>query len=173
MDDKQKYDHAVWLEEKNREDAQRVHDNNRESIIKSNEATVNSGSNAIRAALIINGGAAIALLSFIGGLVGDGKLTIGSQLQSVTEPLRYFAWGVALSAVSMAFGYLTNFSATGILQNQRHIWKHPYLEETSGSKRWRVAYNVFLGGSVLTAIVSLVAFICGMIVTRNAIGTLH
>ena len=118
MDEKQKYDHAIWLEEKNREDAQRVHNNNRESIIKSNEATVSSGSNAVRAALIINGGAAIALLSFIGGLVGDGKLTIGSQLLSVTEPLRYFAWGVALSAVSMAFGYLTNYSATGILQTK-------------------------------------------------------
>lgn len=173
MDEKQKYDHAIWLEEKNREDAQRVHDNNRESIIKSNEATVSSGSNAVRAALIINGGAAIALLSFIGGLVGDGKLTIGSQLLSVTEPLRYFAWGVALSAVSMAFGYLTNYSATGILQNQKHIWAHPFLEETTHSKRWRGWYNGFLICSVVTAILSLAAFICGMVVTRNAIGTLQ
>ena len=173
MDEKLQYDHQKWIEENLRQDAIRTHEANHELVIKANDATIASGQLAIRTILLINGAAAIALLSFLGGLIGGGKLQLGFQMEPVTSPLVYFAWGVVFSAVSMGFGYMANYTAAGILQSFTSTWKHPYLEKTDYTKRWQTANVVVQVLSIGSALVALGAFVCGMIVARNAIANMY
>src|ERR1700682_5357755 len=63
-----------WFEEIRREDAQRAHDNIEEFRRSVNEAAIKTGELALRTAILINGGAAIALLGF----VGDRHATAGA-----------------------------------------------------------------------------------------------
>jgi hypothetical protein len=90
-----------WLQELQREDAIRAHDQAQEFETKTNEATVASGQVAIRTAILINGGAAIAVLGLIGGLVGQGKLRV-AQLSSVTRTLMWLAFGAASGIAALA-----------------------------------------------------------------------
>lgn len=172
MPTKEETEHAKLLKEINREDAKRAHDANRDHAFRTNEAAVNSANLALRTILIVNGGAAIALLTFIGGLVSNGKLPVGDRLIVVTAPLNYFAWGVALATLSMALGYFTNFSATSIAVALKATWKHPYLEETKESQKWRRLYMTSILLAIGTAFGSLGLFICGMVAVRTAISHL-
>ena len=169
----QDYEHTKWLEDNARHDAQRAHDRNHEFAIKTNESAVNSANLALRTAVLINGGAAISLLAFIGGLVSNGKLPVGDQLVKVTAPLIYFATGVALATLAMAFAYFTNYSAVSAATSMKRIWQHPFLEATTGSRRW---HNIYIGCivvAVIVAFVSLFFFVMGMIEVRNAISILQ
>ena len=66
-DDPAPYDHQKWLHEMTRQDAQRAHDQLAQFAQSVNEAAVKGGDAALRAALLINGGAAVSVLAFIGG----------------------------------------------------------------------------------------------------------
>jgi hypothetical protein len=169
----QEFEHAKWLEDNARQDAQRAHDKNHEFAIKTNESAVNSANLALRTAVLINGGAAIALLAFIGGLVSNGKLPVGDQLVRVTSPLVYFATGVALATLAMALAYFTNYSAVSAATNMKRIWQHPFLEATPASKRWHKIYIGCIIVAVIIAFASLFAFVFGMIEVRNAISSLQ
>jgi hypothetical protein len=54
--------------------AERAHNANDEFFHRANEAAVKSAEAAVRIALLINGGAAVSLLAFIGGLAAQGKV---------------------------------------------------------------------------------------------------
>lgn len=56
------------------------------------EAAFNGGNLALRMVLLINGGAAVALLSFMGGLPKD-------QRQAITGALVWLAWGVVCRSI--------------------------------------------------------------------------
>ena len=67
-------------------------------------ATIATGQSALKSALLVNGGAAVALLAFIGGVwahIGSGPLP---QLALV---LAYFALGVLVAALGSGFTYLS------------------------------------------------------------------
>jgi len=58
------------------EEARRAHDRARDFELSTNEAAINSGQLAIRTAVLINGGAAVAVLAFLGGLAGQGIISV-------------------------------------------------------------------------------------------------
>lgn len=72
-----------------------------------------SGASAINIGLVINGGAAVAVLALIGHLAaspaGAGCFTV------LTEPLYYFSAGVFLNALSRGADY---FAGTAVLQKR-------------------------------------------------------
>ena len=68
----------LWAFEQNRAVAEREHDRVAEFGDRVNEATINGGNLALRMVLLINGGAAVALLSFMGGLAKDQRQAIAS-----------------------------------------------------------------------------------------------
>ena len=78
-------DHAKWLLEMQREDAHRAHDEAKNFYQQVNEYTIKAGENALRAFLLINGGAAVSVLAFIGGLgTGRSSLTFHNSRRSLT-----------------------------------------------------------------------------------------
>ena len=79
------------------EEARRAHDRARDFELSTNEAAINSGQLAIRTAVLINGGAAVAVLAFLGGLAGQGIISVrdlGKDCeQSAVVRRRRVSWG--------------------------------------------------------------------------------
>lgn len=163
------FEYHKMLEDNKRQDAQREHDMVREHAIKINEAAATSANQALRTALLINGGAAVSMLAFIGGLVSNGKVPVGSQLASIAAPLIWFAVGVAFAGLATAFAYFTNYSNVGAANSMLRIWEHPWHKETTASKRWMKSYYISLVVSVLAGFVSLGLFVFGMVSVWNAV----
>jgi hypothetical protein len=77
-DQEQQAEYAQWRAEWLRREAERIHDATNEGTQRSSEAAIAMAQLALRTSVLINGGAAIAMLAFIGGLVGRETITIGS-----------------------------------------------------------------------------------------------
>lgn len=87
---------AMWIE------------NQRHAFVVTTEgfkSVILSGQNALRSALLINGGASIALLAYIGKL----KVAGSTQLSSLAFPLLLFVIGVLVTAVNSGITYLSQW----------------------------------------------------------------
>ena len=76
-----------------RDEARRAHDRADSFFEQVNEAVIKNGESAFRACLLINGGAAVSVLAFIGRLASKDVIGV-SQLASVADSLILFALGV-------------------------------------------------------------------------------
>jgi hypothetical protein len=162
------FDYQKWLHEIRRQDAQRAHDKIDDFHRYVNEATIKSGDSALRAALLINGGAAVSVLAFIGGLVAQGKIKV-EQLNDVAGSLTWFAIGTACAVLAMAASYFTNYFMAGMASSKARKWEHPYLEDTPKTKWMQSLNRVFHVLAVIAGIGSLVIFVVGMLDVREAI----
>jgi len=151
-----------------RQDAMRAHDRSHGVSEALNEATIKAGEVAIKTVMLINGGAAVSVLAFIGGLVGQGRVTV-KQMTDVSGSLLWFAAGVALAALALAFSYLTNFGHVNLGRSRIHIWQHPYVIDGPTTNRWWCWSVIFLIGAIAIAFLSLGAFVVGMIDVRASI----
>ena len=73
----------------------------------------------IRAAMLINGGAAVALLAFnahIWSSVPDNRLA-----QPLSCAIGWFAAGVVVATIGTAFGYLTQYKYLNALETDAYI----------------------------------------------------
>jgi hypothetical protein len=163
-DQEQQLRRAEWL----RREAERMHDATNERAHRSSEGAVAMAQLALRTSVLINGGAAIAMLAFIGGLVGKEPTTI-AKLKDVATSLVWFASGVACGTAGMAFSYFTNYCSGSLSNSMQRTWEHPYVVDDPTSKGWRRATNAFQAASVICGLAALVLFIIGMVDVRNAI----
>jgi hypothetical protein len=132
------------------------------------DATYSASQLAVRTAVLINGGAAVSILAFIGGLVGKVDL---AQLNNVASGLQGFAWGVVSATAAMLFGYFTNYCH---FQESRSVrWDSLSSSEQPNERWWRIAGYVMHVLGVVAGIVSLGFLVAGMIDVRNAVKTLR
>lgn len=161
-------DYERWIYENNRETAHRQHDSNRELFHYVNKASLEGANLALRTLVIINGGAAIAILTFLGGV--SAKQTVDfSKIGIVAATIKWFAFGVALAVVAMAFSYLASYTMAGAVNSMKATYEHPYLVEGPKSKLWRgwnISFHVI---AVLVAIASLIFFLVGMFSASDAV----
>ena len=80
---------------------QQNHEHNLEML----RATIATGQSAIKSALLINGGAAAALLAFVGSVWPSHKL--GEALSDITSALLLYVFGVLSAAVAAGATYLS------------------------------------------------------------------
>jgi hypothetical protein len=161
------------MDDNQRREAERAHDRDDEAWHKSNDAAISSATVALRTGVLINGGAAIAMLAFIGGLLKDSKLTLGPALTGITLPLMWFAYGVVASVVAMGLMYLVNFANTLLLSSRETSWSPPYIVEKRSSRWWRRLSRALTILAILGNLAAIGFFVYGMIEVRNAISTLH
>ena len=109
---------AKWFEEIKRQDAHRAHDNAHEFYTYVNQATIKTGELTLRMALLINGGAAVSLLTFV------GNMPVGRK-HAVADTLVWFAAGVALAVAGIGFAYFTSYFMGGHVVSQKRIWSIP------------------------------------------------
>jgi hypothetical protein len=157
------FDYQKWVHEMKREDAQRDHDRISAFISNTNEAAINNANLALRTAVIINGGAAVSVLAFVGGLVTKGNLAI---VQEVSFALESFAIGVATATLAMGFSYFTHYCITGNAARKELNWEHPYTRDTSASKWYLRAGLTFQAISILLGFGSVVFFLTGMLAVK-------
>lgn len=78
-------------------------------------SVIEAGLNALKSAIIINGGAAIALLAFIGGILQKDEHTKVIEISSIGYALLVFVFGAGLSGMATGVRYLAQFLYSGAL----------------------------------------------------------
>ena len=162
-------EHEKWKYDQNMRAAEQAHQRNFDFAMKLNESVINNSNIALRTALIINGGAAIALLSFIGSLHTNDPAAPNRDYSHLTAPLLWFAWGVALAGGAIALAYFTNYSILSSAVRKDVNYEHPYVHSNKVSKRWLIGGYLCQGLAIITGISSLVVFVVGMLQIRTAI----
>lgn len=159
---------AKWVHGLNREDAHRAHDKSEEFHSYVNKAAIETANLSLRTLVIINGGAAIAVLTFLGGIASKDKIDV-VKVGTVAGTLRWFALGVGLAVTAMGLTYLTNFALAGIVSSQNRAWAHPYVSDGPKTARWRCINRALHISATLVAFGSLVLFLVGMFAASDAV----
>jgi hypothetical protein len=97
-----------------------------------NKAAIDSGTETIKAIVLINGGSCVAILTFIGTIATKDKVPIG-----LATPLIWFALGLVMAVIASAFGYFTNLLIVGTSNNKTREYDQPFLRDTDQSERRR------------------------------------
>lgn len=118
------------------------------------QASVSSGTEAIKALLLINGGAVTGVLAFMAALVGQGRIC-KSELNSLVGSLTMFGWGLAIAALAICLAYVTN-----------RVILESVLSPTTGWKRLSIATQII---SVFAAAASLAVFLFGAAEVKESI----
>jgi hypothetical protein len=153
--------------------SEKAHKKNFEFSMAVNESARSYASGALKTAVIINGGAAIALLTFIGNVYSTNETNALPPIAQLTNPIMWFAWGVALAAFAMSFGFFANQSTVEEVAAKDSQIAFPYFVENKQSKRWHLIGAVFYALTSLAGVGSLLMFICGMLAIRDAITLLQ
>ncbi len=104
-------------------------------------AVIDAGKEALRAAMIINGGAVIALLSLLGNLGIIEIKTLGGE---ITLSILYFSFGVLLVAIAYGARYCAQYSYSREWIKPGHFFNIISIFSTLTS------YILFAWGSYLT-----------------------
>ncbi len=155
--------------EVHREHALREHDRNIEQLRNFNTAAIDAANIAIRSLLLINGGASVALLAFVGA-VESGNRELNSEV--LAEPIRQFALGVGLAVVTAILAYLVNHLDAVSTGSRMHTWEYPYVEETPHTKKLDVRRRVLFFLALLTAGGSMSLYFIGVWSITGAISNL-
>lgn len=123
-----------------------------------NDKIVEAGNLYFRSAILINGGAAVAVLGFVASIAkADDRF--GSVIYQVAGAVALFAFGAAAAVGGIALAYLTNYAATASLNNQGE--KHEKLFDAI-KRGFHIA-------SIAAAFASIVLFVMGALAVKAAI----
>jgi len=103
---------------------------NLEAYLETFKATLTAGSNVVKMLMLVNGGAAIALLAFIGNIWT--KDNISDYVPFLSVSLKYFCFGVAASLGCAGFTYFCQLTVS-----------HNYFEPTKVLTFFGHAMNAF------------------------------
>ncbi|BDC37931.1 hypothetical protein PTKU15_12280 [Paraburkholderia terrae] len=116
------------------------------------KATTEAGQTALKAAILINGGAAVAILAFVGNAVTKWALDPGSPLlTAVGFALLTFVVGTGLAGTSSAFRYLSQFAYGTAFES----------ESNDRKKCWNTWGHVGSAVAVVLGVFSFAAFFVG------------
>lgn len=149
-----------WELERTRNEAERAHDKSNAFHTYVNEATIEASNLALRTLVLINGGAAVAILAFLGAVASKDKVDF-DQVGRVAGTLRFYAIGVACAVAAMAFAYLANFHG-------RHRNKEGSCLRTSvypGQRR--IAQNAAIQSHLPLRFLSFWASVTGLVYRRD------
>ena len=108
--------------------AQREHERMDRAQVAMFPAVTGFAVEALKAPALINGGAAAAMLAFVG--TGRQPVTLDTILG-----LKAFALGLVLAALATASAYFSQYLYLAHMRSTRHDWHHPFAIETAESRR--------------------------------------
>jgi len=139
-------------------------------IQATNRTAVESARLALRMVILINGGAAISLLAFVGSVVTQGHVKIGSpQLSSLALTRLWVASGVAAAMFAMGLGYFTNLALSIHARRLQRSWQPPYFVDTPASKRAAWLVDGLRWTTGVLGFGALALFVVGMIGVYSAV----
>jgi hypothetical protein len=125
-----------------------------------NEAAIKTGESTFQACLLINGGAAVSVLAFIGGLASKDVIGV-SQLAAVADSLISFAFGVVAAVAGMALSYSVNYLTA--------VHTDSLIQRREGAVflgRLKAGLHVL---TILVGFVSVFFFVRGVFAVRNSV----
>lgn len=152
----------------NQEHAKRAHDLNRQDSAEFRKAAVESANLAIRSMVLVNGGAVVALLAFVGAIASKDFGYV-PKVDDLVTPIWWFALGVGLSSILAALAYLVNMLDADITNSVNFTWKHPYVEDTSSALRLRGFRTIIHVSALIIAVATLCVFFRGILGVTDAI----
>lgn len=113
----------------------------KEARVEMMRAVISFGQGAIRSLILINGGAAVAVMTFVGNL----KSRHENGAETLAQSLLLFALGVVAAAIVAGFAYVTQ-----------------YLYDSSAGRlpKLGIAFHII---AIVSAAVSLGLFVCGLL----------
>jgi hypothetical protein len=152
--------------EPDRKDAQRAHENLLEFTRQNYEAAFRSGQIALRTIVLVNGGAAVAVLFFLGSIAT--RVTV-AQIAVVAHSLIWFAAGITCGLIALTSAYLTNLYDANIGTSVNQTWEYPFTQPGRYTHYFvrmsRYAHMV----AVAAGSVSILLFLIGVWDVRSAI----
>ncbi|MYF45723.1 MAG: hypothetical protein F4223_04660 [Rhodobacteraceae bacterium] len=153
----------------NRQLAEKQHDIETAFGEKATQHAVDSAQQVVRALVLVNGAAGIAVLAFLGN-----HLSVGSDFQSelhniAVMPMIWFSRGVVIAVLGIVLSYLTNYSIAESSTLKARTYAFPYLEETAKSKCWKNIAKCTHVAAILAVLFSVGCFVKGFETTANII----
>jgi hypothetical protein len=156
------------LHEQTMEEAHRAHDVLRAHRRIFNESMVKSGEVVVRSCLLINGGAAIAILAFLGTVITKDPSS-HKLLADISGGLNDFFFGVGSAVIAMGLTYVDHFLNWMHATSQREVWKPPYIESGDHTAFWGGLKNTVHVATVLLVLVSMGVFVWGLLAVEPAV----
>lgn len=151
--------------------AERAHDTHDRFINETQKAAVQTGTDYLKQTALINGAAAVAIITLLSTLFGQGKYP-QAQLRDVAWSLLWFANGVAASVISLGLGYWVNYSTQAYEASKQQIWEHPYFQPTATTALWERRMRITTGLSFTAGMIAIALFIVGVYAVYDAMGKL-
>ncbi len=149
----------MTTQDRNFETATRYHETMHRSGADGFKVVVETGASSLRLLSTINAGGLIALLGFLGAVIGKEHKPFSDVTPFIT-PMTEFGLGLAASVVAVCAMYFAQFFYARSHEKLRYDFVHPYAHQTESSKRNRRAGITFHVLTVLFAIASLTFFLC-------------
>jgi hypothetical protein len=152
----------------NMEEAHRAHDAVTEHYVAANEGAIKAGDLVLRNCLLINGGAAIAILAFMGNVLTKDPST-RKLLADVASGLNYFVGGVVAAMVAMGLTYVDHLLNWKHATSQTKVWIHPYIESGDRTVLWARLKNTTHATTVVLVAASVGMFVWGLLAVEHAV----
>lgn len=150
------------------EHAKRAHDLNRQMSNLCRSAAVDSANIAIRALLLINGGAVVALLAFVGA-IASSDVGNAVKIEELVTPIFSFAFGVGCAAIAALLAYIVNWMDADITNSVKFTWEHPYIVDTKAAAGLTYIRIVCHYLAFAAALLAIGAFFRGIVTVTHAI----
>ena len=153
-------------EDLDRKTAERAHENLTEFTRQNFEAAFKSGQVALRTVVLVNGGAAVAVLFFLGTIAA--KVSV-AQISIVASSLIWFVAGITCGLIALTCAYLTNLYDANVGTSLSQTWQYPYSQPGRYTHYFvRISRFVHIL-AILAGTASLLLFVVGMWDVRSAI----
>lgn len=146
----------------NRESAMEAHTAHRNDAAMLFQAGLNFGLEAMRTAFLVNGGAVVAMMAFIGATYNAESSDVESIRSALLLPAFIFAAGAVAAGMASGFAYFAQYLYHDVVETQEMHWDRPYIRDTAATvspMRWGQFWHFTC---VLTVLVSYGLLITGL-----------
>ena len=154
------------VEDLNRKAAERAHGDLTEFTRQNFQAAFQSGQIALRTLILVNGGAAVAVLFFLSTIAA--KVTV-AQISVVASSLIWFVAGITCGLMALTCAYLTNLYDANVGTSLNQTWEYPYIQPGRFTQHFVRVSRYAHVLAILAGIASLLLFVVGMLDVRSAI----
>jgi hypothetical protein len=154
------------VEDLNRKTAERAHESLTEFTRQNYQAAFQSGQLALRTVVLVNGGAAVAVLFFLSTIAARVSVV---QISVVASSLLWFVAGITCGLMALTCAYLTNLYDANVGTSLSQTWEYPY-NQPGRYTHYFVRLSRFVHIlAILAGTASLLLFVVGMWDVRSAI----
>jgi len=127
-------------------------------------AATEAANAALKALLILNGGACLALLAFLANVLDHEEVSRSAQflVPAAISALVMFSWGAVCAVLTSGLAYLVNRFYAECLGARRRSVEHPFEHDTKASRRWLCAANGLNIAAILLFFASIGLFVAGI-----------